>query len=138
MKRKLNCILLIDDDEPTNVFHQMVIEEAGCAETVVSVESGPEALNYLESKVDGEHPQPALIFLDINMPDMNGWEFLEEYNKLESKMKGDIVFIMLTTSLNPKDKETAESIPTINGFSNKPLTVESLTEMVKEHFPDHF
>lgn len=135
MKKKLNCILLVDDDEATNYIHTMIIQQADCAETIKAVQSGYEALEYLVEKVGGEYPQPDFIFLDVNMPGMNGWEFLEEYEKLPDEKKGNIVVVMLTTSLNPDDADKAKKIGTINGFKSKPLTVEMVQDLVKENFP---
>lgn len=135
MKKQLNCILLIDDDEPTNFLHTLVAEESGIAERVISVQSGHAALQYLTTEVDGQYPQPDLIFLDINMPRMNGWEFLERYKALEVGQQGGKVVIMLTTSLNPDDEEKAQEIGEINGFLNKPLTVEMIQKVVDQYFP---
>lgn len=136
MTKKLNCILLIDDDEATNFIHKRVIREADCAEKVVAVQSGDEGLDYLKSREDGEHPRPDLIFLDVNMPGIDGWEFLEAYNALEKEQKGRIIIVMLTTSLNPDDRERASQIETINSFKNKPLTVPMLSELIDTYFPD--
>lgn len=134
MSNKLNCILLIDDDEATNFVHRMVIKKAGCAEEVVAVPSGQAALEYLTSEKNGQMPKPDLIFLDINMPAMNGWEFLKEYEKLEEAQKGQVVVVMLTTSLNPDDRRNAESIEAISSFENKPLTFEILQTIVDQYF----
>ena len=73
--------MLIDDDEPTNYIHERIIEEVGCTEKIVAIQSGRRALDYLTSKTDGAYPQPDLIFLDINMPAMTGWGFLEKYSE---------------------------------------------------------
>src|SRR5687767_1028183 len=102
MKQKLNCILVIDDDEPTNFFTRMIIEQCDCTDHIKVVESAQEALEYLTRSVSGndeQYPCPDLILLDINMPAMNGWEFLEEYKKLSNEKKGKIMIVMLTTSL---------------------------------------
>jgi len=136
MKQKLNCILLIDDDKPTNFINEVVIKQLDCAEKIVVVQNGSEALDYLKSKDDGEHPQPDLIFLDINMPAMNGWEFLEKYTELDKKQHGKVVVIMLTTSLNQDDEKKASGIAYINGFKSKPLTPEIMQEVLEEYFAD--
>jgi CheY-like chemotaxis protein len=142
MKSKLNSVLLIDDDEPTNFYTQLIIEESGCADHVQVAQGGREALNYL-SKTDqqcGESgfPCPDLIFLDINMPAMDGWEFLDEYKKLQKERQGRIIVVMLTTSLNPDDRAKANDMPEIAGFESKPLTEEKLNKILKEHFANNF
>lgn len=136
MEQKLNCVLLIDDDEPTNFLNQLVIEGSGYAEQIKTVQSGEEALDYLSNscRTDKTNPCPDLIFLDINMPAMNGWEFLEKYRKLDEEQKGKVMIIMLTTSLFPEDKTHAAEIPEISGFENKPLTPEKLDRIIFEFF----
>jgi CheY-like chemotaxis protein len=143
MKNKINCILLIDDDEPTNFISQMIIEEADCAAEIQIAYSGGEALDYLTSQgtsTSGQntYPRPDLIFLDINMPAMNGWEFLQKYNNLEKEHKGNIVIIMLTTSLNPDDRLRSKDFPDVSGFENKPLTRVKLDALLKKHFPEKY
>jgi len=130
MIQKLNCIMLIDDNEDDNFYHKMIIKEVDLAAHIEVTESGFEALNYLKNSAR----IPELIFLDINMPAMNGWEFLEEYRKLSDYQKAQIIIIMLTTSLNPLDKKRAEKIPEINGFETKPLTVETLKNISEKFF----
>lgn len=134
--KKLNCILLIDDDETTNYVNTILINKLGCTEQTKSVTSGMAALEYLKSAdEDQNHPQPQLIFLDINMPIMSGWEFIEEYNKLEPKQRGGVLIWMLSTSNNPEDHERALQLGSA-GFMAKPLTLAKLTEVVNKHFPD--
>src|ERR1044072_9954671 len=99
MKQKLNCILLIYDDEPTNFLNRMVIEEVDCTNRVEIMQSARDALKYLTNTTsNGDYPRPDLVFLDINMPAMDGWEFLEKYNQLSDHQKARIVVVMLTTS----------------------------------------
>ncbi len=135
MHKKLNCILLIDDNEADNFLHERVINKMNCAKKVVSVQSGEAALEFLISK-GGKSPNPDLVFLDINMPGMNGWEFLERYNKLDEAQKAKIIVVMLTTSLNNDDEDKAGNQPAITDFRNKPLTKELLAEVLKIYFPE--
>jgi CheY-like chemotaxis protein len=138
MKEKLKCILLIDDDRATNFLNEMVIERAGCTEHIEIVEGGQQALEFLKNGIEGNSTRPDLIFLDINMPAMNGWEFVEEYKKLQIVEKDKIIIVMVTASLNPDDQIRAEASEEISGFRIKPLKVAIMNEIVKEFFPDRF
>jgi len=138
MKNKLSCILLVDDDEPTNFLNQMVIEELGIAEQTRIAQNGMEALAYLKKTGvgDDDFPLPDLILLDINMPAMNGWEFLESYTNLPAHQKANVVIVMLTTSLNPDDRAKAHEISEVTGFETKPLTVDKLQVLLEKYFPE--
>jgi CheY-like chemotaxis protein len=141
MKQKLNCVLLVDDDEPTNFLSAMIIEEANCSNHVQVIPTGKEALNYLASSQQSNNkslPYPELLFLDINMPAMDGWEFLDEYKILTKDHQKKIIVIMLTTSLNPDDALRAYETPEISGFENKPITKEKLDKILKKYFSDYF
>jgi len=141
MKQKLNCIMLIDDDEPTNFISNMLLEESNCTLHIQIEESGKKALEYLSKTTGCCNEQtglsyPELIFLDINMPAMNGWEFLERYKELKTELHPKTVIIMLTTSINPDDKLKAENISMVAAFENKPLTSKMIERVIKEHFSD--
>jgi CheY-like chemotaxis protein len=137
MKQKLKLILLIDDDESTNFINRIIIEKYGCAEKIVETLNGYKALEFLKSTVDGNHPQPDLIFLDINMPGMNGWEFLERYHQLNEDEKGKVIVVMLSASDNPDDIRRATEIGGIKAFKTKPMTTEMLAEILKSNFGDY-
>jgi CheY-like chemotaxis protein len=138
MIKKLNNILLVDDDEACNFFHNHLIERLGCSHQITQAIDGKEAMDFLSTPVDGVFPQPDILFLDINMPRMNGWEFLSAYHLLPDEQKAKIVLVMLTTSFNPEDKERALANPYVKDFANKYLSKESLTDILHKHFPDHF
>jgi CheY-like chemotaxis protein len=133
MSARLNCVLLIDDDEDDNYFHKLIIEESRAAGLIKIVSGGHEAIDYLEK----EGLVPDLIFLDANMPKMNGWEFIAEYRKLPVEKKGRSVMIMLTTSLSRIDSQRASEIREIDGFEAKPLTSMTFEKILLKHFSHH-
>lgn len=130
--KKLNSILLVEDDEAINFISQMVIKKLDCANHVQVAWNGADALDYIKQCGEQACEPPELILLDINMPGLNGWEFLEEYCKL--KQKEQVVVVMLTTSLNPDDKKRADSNPVIAAFKNKPLTPAVMEEILSRYF----
>lgn len=136
--KKLDCILLIDDNEADNTYHKIIITEADVCKHIQIETSGQKALDYIikatEPNKTEVFPKPGLIFLDINMPGMNGFEFLKIYQVLEEEQKSRAVVIMLTTSLNPEDKSKAMGFKDVTEFQNKPLTVEVLHELVEKYF----
>lgn len=123
--------MLVDDDEDDNFFHEREIIENHMATTVIVKDSGRKALAYLRAKTD---PLSDLIFLDINMPGMTGWEFLNEYNTLEEELKGRAIIVMLSTSANPKDIEKAKSWEFVSDYITKPLTKERLEVVIEKYF----
>ncbi|SRR5690554_1052708 len=135
MKIKLKNVLLIDDSESDNFYHARKIRNMGISDNIHICYGGQEALDYLRSELEGVHPQPTLIFLDINMPGMNGWEFLEEYEKLEMSQQGEVVLTMLSNSIDERDKEKAENYKSVRGYYSKPLNKEYLTSMIQKYFP---
>lgn len=122
---------MVDDREVDNYINTIILEETGLAENIDSCKNGNDAINYLKTQINGQYPKPDIIFLDINMPLMNGWEFLETYEKLDLDLHGGKVIIMLTTSLNPDDAEKAKKYKHLNAFKSKPMTKEMFIEIVE-------
>jgi CheY-like chemotaxis protein len=136
MEKKLKRVLLIDDDPLTNMLNTRIIKKLGASEETVAYTSAKDALDYLQQELpDGEYPTPDLICLDINMPGMNGWEFLDAYLKLDKKHHAAHILMMLTSSANPDDLEKAKTYQIINGFLTKPLTDSMFMEILFKYFP---
>lgn len=141
MKNKLNCILLVDDDIATNFINKKIIQKANIIEHVQVALNGKEAIEYICNKGKFEsdsnkYPKPEMILLDINMPVMDGWEFIETYQNLDNTYKQNIVIVMLSSSFNPVDKAKAESYAEVAEFRQKPMSREALLEIIEEHFPE--
>ncbi|MNL08904.1 Response regulator rcp1 [compost metagenome] len=81
-------------------------------------------------------PKAGIIFLDINMPGMNGWDFMAEYKKLDEKHKARIVVVMLTTSLNPDDELHAAKVEEIATYLHKPLNMHAFSTIADKYFEE--
>jgi len=130
MKKKFKSILLIDDNAADNRYNQIILEEMNIVDKIEIAENGLEALKMLENP---DQPQPELILLDINMPKMNGWEFLEAYKKLDKDEKNKKIVMILTTSMNPEDKAKADQSQRVSEFNIKPLTPEMLKNILSKY-----
>lgn len=114
-------VLLVDDNESDNVFHEIMLRKAGFDGEVIAFETGVDALAFLRrDPLD----LPTCIFLDINMPMMNGFEVAQEAGPLIAG-KPTVILVMLTSSDAPNDRERASGMPVIQGYLTKPLTVET-------------
>lgn len=120
-------VLLVDDNEADNVYHEIMLRKAGFEGDVIAFESGIDALKFLESD---PLDQPTCIFLDINMPMMNGFEVAQAAEPLIAG-KPTIILVMLTSSGSPHDRERAAQLPVIRGYLTKPLTIEEARNLIK-------
>jgi CheY-like chemotaxis protein len=128
----LERILLVDDDAVTNMLHRRVIERSGRARAIDVATDGQEALDILQADLATGRPLPELIFLDINMPGMGGFEFLEHYARLNVDPDAQLIIVMLSTSLLQADHAQAEADPNVHSFCDKPLRIEKLLELVDD------
>lgn len=141
--RTRDLILLIDDSDADNFYHRFIIERAGVPYDVHSTEGSIEGYDYLSKSLsledNSQYPMPRIIFLDINMPAINGFELLTKFRELPDPWgrKEGIKIFMLTGSLNPDDRAraTAEYSDLITDFRIKPLSEEVVKTLVQEYFP---
>ena len=129
-KAKYSAVLLIDDSEIDNFINHKMMEGCNFSERVYIHTSSKSALEFLKNlERTGNVPKeliPELIFLDINMPIMDGFQFIEEFDKLSKELKSRSKVVMLTTSVNPSDIERANKSKYIIKYVNKPLIQDVL------------
>ncbi|NHN26329.1 response regulator [Flavobacterium jejuense] len=124
--KKLKRIMLVDDDPFTNKYNEIVLNQMNASENIVIFQNAKEALQYLDEMKE----EVNLILLDINMPIMNGWQFIEHYESLEKEKQTAIVVVMLTSSMNSDDKKRALDFKSIKKFINKPMTAGLVKEIL--------
>ncbi len=132
MTEKIKRLLLIDDADIEQKLYRRMLERSQMVEEVESFFYADEALEYLKSNRSAEID---VIFLDINMPRMNGFEFLEAAIDELGDAFTQVVIVMLTTSLDPADRKRAEKFSVVRDFINKPLTVDHVkraAQLLKE------
>lgn len=128
--KKIEIIALIDDDPAFVFITEKIIEKTNHFKEVKVFDNGLNALNYLKENLNNDIHLPNIIFLDLSMPVMDGWQFLDEYALLEIKNKSKITVYICSSSISPYDITRAKSISEVTDFIIKPITKEKLTEIV--------
>ena len=121
-------VFCIDDDYPTNVYNEIIITESNLFESYRIFDNAVDALNVLTTQAN----TPDLLLVDINMPKMDGWTFIEALDT-QVKCNGHLyVIFMLTTSLSPLDENRSKEYMCVKGIMEKPLTEEKLQTVLKK------
>ncbi|GAB3203174.1 CheY-like chemotaxis protein [Pontibacter aydingkolensis] len=130
----LRRVVLIDDDQVSNFVCESIIKNDGFADEVYSFEWAQDALEFMQrSSINDPDGFPDLIFLDINMPGMDGWAFIQEYRKLPEHVTCKCSLFMLSSAVDRKDIICAKSHEEVKDFFSKPLSPEILA-IIREEF----
>jgi CheY-like chemotaxis protein len=128
----VNHVLLIDDDEVTNFLNKKIIEKIGGVKNITVATNGFKGIEIIRNISEDGAICPELILLDLNMPVMNGFEFLDIYDSIEFENKDNVRIIILTSSSNPADIKKIQERNLI--YMTKPLTEKAIGEYIRSHF----
>lgn len=131
---RMNAVLLVDDDPIINLVHRKFLEKSGQFDSIIVLNSAVKALELLRELDSSGQPLPNVLLLDIMMPILDGFGFLQKFNELPASITSKVRIVMLTSSLDPRDKEKSVDSPHVVGFIDKPLDkwkLEQLVEMTR-------
>ena len=127
----LKTIAIIDDDEIYVYLTKRTIERANIADEIKAFGNGNEAINFFKENITHPEILPEIILLDLSMPIMDGWQFLEEFIPLNVRIGKKIIIYIVSSSISPEDMIRAAKIDAVTDFIIKPITKDQLVEIVK-------
>lgn len=125
----IDTIFIVDDDPIHQQIAKIMIERQAISNHVRVFSDAQDVLDYLRTNADNTEALPDLILLDLNMPVMDGWEFLEEYAGFCTQLPKNIRIFVLTSSIDEKDKERVSGYSFVTGYLTKPLSKEIIAHL---------
>jgi two-component system chemotaxis response regulator CheY len=130
MKKNNPIIALVDDDKIYQLITLRTIANTDISDDVLQFENGEDAITFLKEHASSADKLPDYIFLDINMPYMDGWMFLDEFETLKHTITKEITIFMVSSSIDPRDIERASNHPQITQYVIKPISIEKFKELL--------
>lgn len=128
----IKTIAIIDDDDIFVYITKKAIEQTNIVQQVKVFGNGKDAIDFFKENADNPELLPEIILLDLSMPIMDGWQFLDEYTKIKSKIGKKIIVYIVTSSISPDDMRKAKKIDAVSDFIIKPITKDKLIEIIKK------
>lgn len=130
--KQIEILALVDDDDTFVFITQRIIEQTNHVKEIKVFNNGLDALNYLKNNLKNDYQLPEVIFLDLSMPIMDGWQFLDEFTSLSLKTDKTekILIYICSSSISPHDITKAKEISSVTDFIIKPVTKDKLAEIV--------
>ncbi|MFB6457342.1 response regulator [Chitinophaga sp. Hz27] len=125
----INMIFIVDDDPIHQQIAKIMIERQGISNNIRVFSDAQEVLDYFRENTNNPDALPDLILLDLNMPVMDGWEFLDEYAGFQTALPKSVKIFVLTSSIDEKDKERVRSYKFVSGYLTKPLSKEIISHL---------
>lgn len=127
-------IMCIDDDPITLMLFKKVVQKATFATEIINATNGQDAINQFNSLLltTEQSKKPELIFLDLNMPVMGGWEFIDSFNNSDYSKANQTKVVILTSTIDPEDIKKSRTYPNVIEFLAKPITVEMLQQLANK------
>ncbi len=129
---RIKSLTLIDDDDVFVFLTKKVIEETNLVDLIKVFENGLDAINYLKEHKEDIELLPEIILLDLSMPIMNGWQFLDEFVSLNPIIGKKITIYICSSSISPDDVEKAKTINEVTDYIIKPITKDKLIDLIKK------
>ncbi len=126
--------MLIDDDEATMVYNVKVVSSSNCFDKIIQIKTPEKALEYLKASIEHNHKLPNLLLVDVNLPEMDGFELIDSIDELleDENIEEVPVIVILTSSFYKRDFEQFEKTPYARKFLSKPLKKEQLENLLSE------
>lgn len=128
----LKTLTLVDDDDIFVFLTTKIIEQTNLVDLIKVFGNGLDAINFLKENKNNVDALPDIILLDLSMPIMNGWQFLEEYNKLNPTIGKKITIYIYSSSISPDDITRAKTISEVSDYIIKPITKDKLIDLIKD------
>lgn len=128
--RKIELLALVDDDDTFVYITKRIIEKTNHVKEIKVFGNGLDALNYLKENLNSEYKLPDIIFLDLSMPIMDGWQFLDEFTTLEKQKTNKIIIYVCSSSISPHDIMKAKKMSVVSDFIIKPVTKDKFSEII--------
>ena len=130
--KKIGTFCIVDDDDIYQFTTSLLLKKTDLVNKIIVFSNGLKAINFLKDEMGTKENIPDVLFLDINMLVMDGWEFLEEYLLIKPMMPKTVVIYMVSSSVDEKDVLKAKSISALSGYLVKPISSQNIMEVILE------
>ncbi|SIS40072.1 Response regulator receiver domain-containing protein [Zobellia uliginosa] len=128
---KIRSVCIIDDDPIFIYGTKRIMKEVDFSDEIIVYNNGQDAIEGLRQITNDGKELPSVIFLDLNMPIMNGWEFLDHFTEMPNNNQEDILIYIISSSVDPRDIARIQEYDIVNNYILKPITIEDLHKILK-------